>query len=789
LDIAIAGGLAVTVTTTDVTLTNTAGTSSATNIGATSAQYAILNVSGAMTAARNLIVPSSSKSYIINNNTTGGFVLTVKGSATSGVGLVNGEKALVAWNGTDYVKAANTFGAGNFTTLATTDGIYVNGTNSDAAMTGSYVRFGTNIGLQSNAANSALVAKMFNGSIFTDALTLNTSGNLGLGVTPSAWFSVYKAMQLGSYGSAIAGQTNDQSLSLWNNAYPNASNVDTYTTTNAATKFRMEGGQYKFFNAPSGTAGTAITFTQAMTLDASGNLGVGTTSPQSQLHINKSGSVVNGVTIGNGNNGLIIGVGTDGNGRIGSYSGPQPLRFGQYAGGVSTTFTEQMQLDASGRLTSTANGVDNLLTLTSNAGAFSSRIDMLSSAGGGSVINASQYLGFLTGSTERARIDSSGNLGVGVTPNGSYKLQVNGGAYTTAYNVGSGGANNAAFTGTFDTDGAGTARFYSRGGTTSTLGGFNWHNQSSNGSVDATAMTLDTSGNLGVGVTPQSGARSPSLQVGGGGVFRSESYTSTNNQIKMLGNAYEATDTSFKYLFTDSASQYRQTSGVHAWYNAPSGTAGTAITFTQAMTLDASGNLLVGGTTATGKNYTYQSANSIGIGVETTGGGYTSNAFQTGVYGTTGSSAFNHIACKNAGAVTIFAVRGDGYIYTPNLGAATGTAVVLNSNGFLYTLSSSLRYKKDVTPIDIGLNFILGLKPVKYNLIETDEPQVGFIAEDFPDSRLVSMSKVDKQDDSKGLQPESVNYAQIVAPLVKAIQEQQVLIESLTARVAQLESK
>ena len=106
LDIAIAGGLAVTVTVADVTLANTQGTSSGTNIGSTTAQYAILNVSGAMTAARNLIVPSTSKSYIINNATTGGFTLTVKGSSTTGVGLINGERAVVAWNGSDYVKVA-----------------------------------------------------------------------------------------------------------------------------------------------------------------------------------------------------------------------------------------------------------------------------------------------------------------------------------------------------------------------------------------------------------------------------------------------------------------------------------------------------------------------------------------------------------------------------------------------------------------------------------------------------------------------------------------------------------
>ena len=101
LDIAIAGGLAVTVTTADVTLTITQGTSVATNIGSTTAQYAILNVSGAMTAARNLILPSSSRQYVINNACTGGFLLTVKGSATTGVTLVNGEKAHVFWTGTD----------------------------------------------------------------------------------------------------------------------------------------------------------------------------------------------------------------------------------------------------------------------------------------------------------------------------------------------------------------------------------------------------------------------------------------------------------------------------------------------------------------------------------------------------------------------------------------------------------------------------------------------------------------------------------------------------------------
>ena len=109
LDIAIAGGLAITITTADVTLANTLGDSSATNISSTTAQYAILNISGAKTAARNLNLPISSKWYIINNSAaTGGFALTVRGvTPTTGITLVDGEKAVVAWNGSDYVKIAS----------------------------------------------------------------------------------------------------------------------------------------------------------------------------------------------------------------------------------------------------------------------------------------------------------------------------------------------------------------------------------------------------------------------------------------------------------------------------------------------------------------------------------------------------------------------------------------------------------------------------------------------------------------------------------------------------------
>ena len=118
LDIAIAGALSISITTADVTLSNTAGTSSATGITSTTAQYAILNITGAKTAARTLNLPASSRKYVINNAGTGGFLLTVRGvTPTTGITLVDGERAVIAWNGSDYVKISGTNGPGAFTTL------------------------------------------------------------------------------------------------------------------------------------------------------------------------------------------------------------------------------------------------------------------------------------------------------------------------------------------------------------------------------------------------------------------------------------------------------------------------------------------------------------------------------------------------------------------------------------------------------------------------------------------------------------------------------------------------
>jgi hypothetical protein len=69
--------------------------------------------------------------------------------------------------------------------------------------------------------------------------------------------------------------------------------------------------------------------------------------------------------------------------------------------------------------------------------------------------------------------------------------------------------------------------------------------------------------------------------------------------------------TNFRYISTSFACQYRQQSGEHYWYNAASGTAGNPISFTQALTLDASGNLLVGATS--GSYHTFNKSSSVAL--------------------------------------------------------------------------------------------------------------------------------------------------------------------------------
>ena len=118
----------------------------------------------------------------------------------------------------------------------------------------------------------------------TNAAILDSSGNLGLGVTPSAWWAGFDAIQLGTNAPAfLAGRTDNQTQ-VWVgvNTFFDGSNWK-YIASAASSQYAQDAGAHFWFTAASGTAGNTITFTQAMTLDASGDLLVGTTTSRGKL--------------------------------------------------------------------------------------------------------------------------------------------------------------------------------------------------------------------------------------------------------------------------------------------------------------------------------------------------------------------------------------------------------------------------------------------------------------------------------------------------------------------------
>jgi len=120
------------------------------------------------------------------------------------------------------------------------------------------------------------------GGAATFSSSVTTAGNLGVGVTPSAWYTAFgtKAIQFAASGSVygLDVSSSDRRAGLMNNAFINSSGNYIYINTGHSTQYEQNAGKHTWFTAPSGTAGNAITFTSAMTLDASGQLLIGTTT-------------------------------------------------------------------------------------------------------------------------------------------------------------------------------------------------------------------------------------------------------------------------------------------------------------------------------------------------------------------------------------------------------------------------------------------------------------------------------------------------------------------------------
>jgi hypothetical protein len=323
------------------------------------------------------------------------------------------------------------------------------------------------------------------------------------------------------------------------------------------------------------------------------------------------------------------------------------------------------------------------------------------------------------------------------------------------------------------------------------------------------AMRLDASGNLGLGVTPSAWAGSfKALQFGSGGAL----YSNTTGAANMVSNAFYD-GSSFKYVNTNAATWYEQNGGVgkHAWHTAASGTAGNAITFTQAMTLNASGQLLVNTTAspnsstvkaaingASGSDAYYQFTNGSG------GGGSIGSNSGAGINfytltGAVGSESPTYVGKFDAsGNLLVGTTSGSARVTAQGTGTSDiyfakdssgNSQFSVTYNGSIYARDTTVRsisdarLKENIVDSDYGLNVITALRPVRYDWKEGygNPDQLGFIAQEveqiFP--RMIGEWKIKENEDAY----KTIGPGDLIPVLVKAIQEQQAIIESLKARL------
>jgi hypothetical protein len=264
------------------------------------------------------------------------------------------------------------------------------------------------------------------------------------------------------------------------------------------------------------------------------------------------------------------------------------------------------------------------------------------------------------------------------------------------------------------------------------------------------AVVINSSGNLGLGVTPSAWvAGYKVLQVG-----NASWYTDGNANIYLAANTYQASGFVDTYISSNEAAKYEQINGAHRWFNAPSGTAGNAISFTQAMTLNSNGALCI--------NRTDQQ-----------------NDERLAVFGNVGQQCMSLKSPITTAYDMINIINGNGQVGT----------IQTNGSATSYNTSSDYRLKENVVTEWDATTRLKQLKPSRFNFIaDADTTVDGFLAHEVqeivPEAITGTKDAVDADGNPKY---QGIDQSKLVPLLVKTIQEQQAIIESLTARVSALE--
>ena len=357
---------------------------------------------------------------------------------------------------------------------------------------------------------------------------------------------------------------------------------------------------------------------------------------------------------------------------------------------------------------------------------------------------AADTIAFSEGGAEVMRINSSGNVGIGTT-NPFYKLEVNG-SIQAASNVivgGTGEYTPSGVTTLIPVYGIGAALNESQTTISAAFGSIGFYT-----GVSSANMLLNSDGNLGLGVTPSAWSGFSAFQVSRGSLIASSS------EVDLSHNAYYDGG-NWRYIANGFATNQYQFNGGYAWRTAPSGTAGNTISFTQAMTLDSSGRLLVGRTSNLGTSRLVVEADTTSV-----------NPMTVSNSRSTAATDYSILFYRNGSIV--------GSVQT-SLSATS------------YVTSSDYRLKEDVQPMTGALAKVAALKPCTYKWKATGADGQGFIAHELQEVVPTAVSGAkDGLNPDGSIKPQGVDTSFLVATLTAAIQEQQAMIEQLKADVAAL---
>jgi hypothetical protein len=320
----------------------------------------------------------------------------------------------------------------------------------------------------------------------------------------------------------------------------------------------------------------------------------------------------------------------------------------------------------------------------------------------------------------------------------------------------------------------------------------------------ATALTIDSSGNVTI--------KAP-LASGGGVLNLENTDTAVNGQdwgsLNFISNDSSSGASGIRASVVGTSTSFNG-DGNLVFSTAPSNGSNT-----ERMRIDSSGNVGIG--TTVPSNF-YSSANNLVVGnsggsngmtIYSSTGAYGSIYFADGTSGAeayTGFIDYSHITdtmrlgTAGAASMTIDSagnvgigtsspadmlhVTGNARIvgaYTSTTGF--GANVFVQSTGKLFRSTSSARYKNSIQNATHGLTELLSLRPVTYKGNEDGDTVFGgLIAEEVHEAGLTEFVQYNEEG-----QPDALAYGNMVSLCVKAIQEQQAIIDDLKARIETLE--